>query len=185
MNAIYSLISLSLIFFVVIPLWNRFRTDLLRQELFALRDSLFLEAAKGAISFDSHGYMATRFVLNGLIRFGHKASLSRILLIMLMYPRDQENRTANAVARAFEASREVDRQLCQKYVQQANQVVARHLGRSPYLIFVSAPFVVASLVARRGSIADRSVARLRRQFSALDQAAYAEGRAINSGATPC
>ena len=185
MNALLSLISLSLIVFMIVPMWNRYRTDKYRQELFGIRDELFLDAAKGRISFSSNAYIVTRTVLNGLIRFEHKASFSRILLIMVLYPQGTSGRTGSAVAAAFEASAEQDRVGCGSYIVSAHKTVAKHLARSPYLLVISVPFVIAFWIARAGSLSERSVTKLKRQFSALDNAAYAEGKALAPQAAHC
>ena len=176
MIAIYSLISLSLLLFLIVPLWNQYRIEKLRQDLFVVRDRLFMEAANGHIHFDSHSYRVTRTIINGLIRFGHKASLTRIILIMLMVPVGEKSITGAAIKQAFDASPDADRRVCKHHILEANQMVARHLARSPYLMLILSPIVLLALLARTGSVSKRAVMRLKRQFRALDQAAYVEGR---------
>jgi len=50
--------------------------DLLRQNLFEVRDSLFDDARAGKIAFDSPAYRNTRLMLNGMIRFGHRPRMT-------------------------------------------------------------------------------------------------------------
>lgn len=57
------------------------RNDSLRQKLFALRDELFDYAADGNIDFGDPAYRLLRNFLNGTIRFAHKFSLLRLLMM--------------------------------------------------------------------------------------------------------
>jgi hypothetical protein len=51
------------------------RVDMFREELFCIRRDLFLLAASGEISFDSHSYVELRYLINGMLRFAHRISL--------------------------------------------------------------------------------------------------------------
>ncbi|WP_298014682.1 hypothetical protein [uncultured Aquabacterium sp.] len=178
MTALFSLISISLICFVLVPLYNRTRVDNLRQELFAVRDSLFDEAARGNIAFDSRAYLATRTVLNGLIRFGHKLSLTRLLVILLLLPRDAGSHTSAAILKAFNASPVSDRRLCETHMFQAHLAITKHLLGSPYMIVLAplvAVFAIVVRAKRAAPLAKQIVQSSRRQFSRLDEVAHREG----------
>lgn len=62
----------------------RYRIDRLRQELFALRDSLFDYAAAGNIPFSHKSYGMLRSTINGFIRFSHVLSLTGVVAILLL-----------------------------------------------------------------------------------------------------
>jgi hypothetical protein len=47
------------------------RVDAFREQLFTIRRDLFLLAANGEISFDSRPYIELRYLINGMLRFGH------------------------------------------------------------------------------------------------------------------
>ena len=64
--------------------YRRYRINLLRQRLFAVRDQLFQEAAAGKISFDSKAYGMTRTTLNGMIRFAHELSIIRLIVMRVV-----------------------------------------------------------------------------------------------------
>ncbi len=64
-------------------LYHRLRVDLFRQALFGIRDELMHDAPAYGIPFDSQGYLVTRTMLNGMIRFAHELSLTRILIIQI------------------------------------------------------------------------------------------------------
>lgn len=59
--------------------WQNFVLDTLRQNLFEIRDEIFLLAADGKIEFSSPEYKATRKWLNTIIRFAHEITWIQIL----------------------------------------------------------------------------------------------------------
>lgn len=85
-EVITTLISLlSIAFLVVLLFWfyKDYRTDVLRQKMFKLRDSLFDEASCGKIDFNDDSYVMIRSAINGFIRFGHRLSLAEVLLLSM------------------------------------------------------------------------------------------------------
>lgn len=74
--------------------YRHYRIDLLRQQLFRIRDDLFQHARKGDFDFDSKAYGMTRDTLNGMIRFAHELSIWRILVLIIIdrFSREQEAR---------------------------------------------------------------------------------------------
>jgi len=72
---------LGLLFLAVIlfELFPRLALDSFRQDLYKIRDDLFLYAADGKISFDDPAYKLSRDYLNGAIRYAHKISATCIL----------------------------------------------------------------------------------------------------------
>jgi hypothetical protein len=80
LNLGFSLVLLwGLLFFC----WSEYRLDALRDKLFALRYRLFMFAADGHIAFDDPTYQQLRTLINGMIRFGHKLSFSRLVLALI------------------------------------------------------------------------------------------------------
>ncbi len=60
--------------------FRNYRVDSVRDELFALRDEMFLCAYDNELT-DSVGYMHLRSLMNGLIRYSHHLSFSRLLVL--------------------------------------------------------------------------------------------------------
>jgi hypothetical protein len=60
--------------------YRRLRVDAFRQEMFILRDRLFIEAAEGVIPFGHPAYGLLRQTMNGYIRFGHDLSLMHMFI---------------------------------------------------------------------------------------------------------
>jgi hypothetical protein len=63
-------------------LWKPQRVDIFRQKLFCLRSDLFDLAAKGTVPFDHPAYMQLRLLINGLIRFAHRASFPTLIIAL-------------------------------------------------------------------------------------------------------
>ena len=78
-----SLWTLIVLAFVIFWLWPEQRTDLFRQQMFAIRDELWDFAAAGNISFDDPAYTLLRQLTNGFIRYAHNLTPYRILMSFL------------------------------------------------------------------------------------------------------
>ncbi len=59
------------------------RVDRYREELFALRDELFDMAADGELKFHHRAYCELRLLLNGMLRFAHRANLIGLIIAVL------------------------------------------------------------------------------------------------------
>ncbi len=79
-TALESVIGLLVLWVFVFVFWKDYCLDVFRQNLFSLRDELFLYAAKGDISFQHPAYRMLRERMNILIRYGHEFTLTRFLL---------------------------------------------------------------------------------------------------------
>jgi hypothetical protein len=59
------------------------RIDQFREELFAIRDELFDMAANGELKFQQSAYTEFRVLLNGMLRFAHRANLVGLNIAVL------------------------------------------------------------------------------------------------------
>jgi hypothetical protein len=75
--------SLILLWGLLFFCWKELRLDSLRDKLFGLRHELFMLAASKRIPFDDPTYKILRDLINGMIRFAHKLSFSRLFLAMV------------------------------------------------------------------------------------------------------
>jgi len=176
MTAIQTLLSIAGVLVLVFVFVNQYRVDAVRQRLFELRDALFDDALAGKISFDSPAYKATRVLLNGLLRFAHRLSLSRFLVAMRFVPPPSVRAGARFEA-VLKASPSADRELCMGYVSAANKVVAKHMLSSPLAVPFLVPIVSFALTVFGISLAAEFVQRMAKRFRVLDRVAYAEGLA--------
>lgn len=78
--ATFSLISSLALLIVIWWLLAGYRADNLRDRLFALRDEMFLYAFDQGI-IDTAAHENLRLLMNGLIRYAHRVSLARLLLL--------------------------------------------------------------------------------------------------------
>jgi hypothetical protein len=80
-NAILILFSeLAILWWLFAWLYYDYRLAILRFKLFSVRDSLFLYAAEGKISFEEPAYIMTRTTINGALRFAHRLTLGKLLI---------------------------------------------------------------------------------------------------------
>lgn len=76
--------GLSLLWILIFWLAPDYRVDSIRQRLFAIRDSLFDEAATGKIPFSHPAYIMLRGHINGFIRVAHRLNLFVVVLAFLV-----------------------------------------------------------------------------------------------------
>jgi hypothetical protein len=79
---IRSVLALFALWIAVYYLWPDFRHDSFREDIFSVRDEMFLYAAQGNIDFGNPAYTILRDRMNGLLRHGHDFTLTRMALIM-------------------------------------------------------------------------------------------------------
>ena len=80
---VHSFISLALIWYMWCRLFPQYRLDKFRQEMFKVRNELFLFAASGAISFDDPAYRLLRRSMNGYLRYAHRMTFYQICITLL------------------------------------------------------------------------------------------------------
>lgn len=84
------LVSLAILVCLFYGPWQQFVVDVLRQNLFRMRDEIFMCAADGKIGFDSPEYQAIRGRLNAMIRYAHTATWAHIFAVILVAPKHQK-----------------------------------------------------------------------------------------------
>ena len=91
-----------LVLFVVWLVWYQFwipyRVDSFRQRLFELRDELFEYAKAGNREFTDPAYVNLRRAINALIRYGHRVTISKILIGMVVLKNSGRSPMANDAA---------------------------------------------------------------------------------------
>jgi len=79
-DVLFATISLFGIVYLFFWGFRQYRIDRFRQNVFSVRDELFLYAAEGGISFEHPAYRTLRNMLNGYIRFSHRITASRFFV---------------------------------------------------------------------------------------------------------
>jgi hypothetical protein len=182
MTELMSALSIAAIF-ALLWLYTDYRVERLRQDVFSLRDDLFDQARAGRIAFDSQAYLATRSMLNGVIRFSHRISFSRFASYTLVIPARVMKSAAGDFDRALSASSAQDRALCARYLTGANVLVLKHILTSPLVLVLVIPPVVGIALSKTGfDVAGRLLRAFRHQLQDFDTVAYFEGRKTARGA---
>lgn len=72
-------------YFAWLHYYKKYQLDSYRQDIFTIRDELFVYAAQGKISFEHDAYQMARTYLNGSIRFAERLSFLRMLIMRVEF----------------------------------------------------------------------------------------------------
>jgi len=78
--ALKSVFGLFVLWFFVYYLWRDYRLDSFREDVFSIRDRMFLYAAEGNIGFNHPAYTILRNRMNTILRYGHELTLAKLVL---------------------------------------------------------------------------------------------------------
>src|SRR5260221_5334180 len=81
-TALISVLALFGLWIAVYYLWRDYRSDAFREDIFSVRDEMFLWAARRNISFDHPAYRILRDRMNVLLRHAHEFTLTRMAIIL-------------------------------------------------------------------------------------------------------
>lgn len=175
---VMSLMSVALFLVFLFWLYRDYRVDCFRQEMFALRDSFFDEAANGLLDFESDGYGMIRSTMNGFIRFGHKISLPHLMVSFFVLRNSGLVRGvpfSERLDRNIESLSHEQKQTILKYYQEMNYIFIRHVVRgSPLFTLAILPPLILSFEANRA--VQKLTRTFRRPIDSLDTLAHAEGQ---------
>ena len=140
--------------------------DVLRQRLFAIRDSLFDFAADGGIGFEDPAYRELRDDINSLIRFADKMSFGRIA-----FARMPDDHPAVTSVRDWEARAAQLQPLAKKKLLETRQVALREVmlylvRRSVVLFAISLLLSVIGLFAEGVRNFNRTLPKLAESLEA-------------------
>ncbi len=164
---------------IVYGMYQDYRIDRFRQDLFTIRDRLFDLAADGQIQFDHTAYGLVRITINGYIRFAHRV---RFWWLVNSYTHYSEDALRSAGFRPFreqfdEALKSLDAGTRKKIEGIMKELHERTLN---HIFLMSVPLIVLSaLTALLAAIfvgvksATRAISR--RTVAALDSTAAIEG----------
>jgi hypothetical protein len=84
-NALVSVAALFGLWLVVYYVWRDYRYDSFREDVFSVRDEMFLYAANGNIGFSDPAYALLRNRMNALLRHGHDLTIRRAVLLFVTH----------------------------------------------------------------------------------------------------
>jgi hypothetical protein len=167
--ALYSILSLVGIWFLVFRLYRDLEVDWFRYSLFVIRDEMFDFAAAGNISFDSPAYWMLRNQMNGFLRFGHKMTLVQAAVLALTSHEETEPLIDEFLARwdaAFADLAPGVKAKMLEYKDRADTVAVRHivLGSPELVVTIIAPLLSIVLLIVAKSAFERAIRRLIDRF---------------------
>lgn len=173
MIALQSLISLSLLL-VLLYLYGQYRVDKFREEIFSLREELFLKARAGDLSFESHGYLYARAVLNGLVRYAHELSIVDFVVFGLVVPKELVEARREKARALASAMSEADRRICGEFLAAAHRRVVLHMASAP-IVLVTIVLPITFFVLSKVGVdwAGFAIKRLKKPMRSLDELAVA------------
>lgn len=176
-----SLVSVLGLVILVFWLYRQLVLDRFRQNLFSLRDSLFDEARKGNIDFESDAYQALRQTMNGLIRFGHRMNMPNTILLLTLNAGHigVVNKVfADRLDEAMRALPAQQRKLISGYRTKMNFETMEYLLLSSPLFNLSLvmPLVIIATFHVSASSASRVVRVARMPLDRVDSLAYASAK---------
>jgi hypothetical protein len=123
------------------------RVDRFRQQLFDLRSDLFDLAADGVVPFDHPGYTKLRLLINGMIRFAHRASLGSLVVAAAQ----AKNAPSSALAewkKNVEGLPEDARTRLNSIHSRLSEAFVRHLVNGSAILFICSLLRVAELLLK-------------------------------------
>ena len=179
-NLLASVLGLLGLWYLICYRWNEYRLDTFRDDVFALRDKLFMFAANGCIAFDHPAYTILRTRMNVLIRYAHEFTLARFVIVGTLM---DEKTKSPALVRWEAAVKELPEEI-QPKMEEFNAtlafVVVKQLVFSSFFLYVLLRPVVAiagrvkvDVVVSRPEVVSRVEAL---ESDALEQDDFASSR---------
>lgn len=164
-------VSLVLLWVLVFWFYRRYRVDLYRERVFALRQELFVLAYEGEIRFTDTAYILTRTTLNGFIRFGHRVNVSSVIAATWAFRKDLDSESGfhSRFAKAVEPLPSETREKLEGIVQRMNIFTLEQvIFGSPLFMMLLVPAVVVLVAKHAGSEAVRRLLSRKWVRPALD-----------------
>ena len=143
-DALHLLLALIALWWLLVC-WCEYRLDRLRQDLFSVRDELFLQAALGKISFSNGAYTSLRTLMNGMIRYAHRIRIPQIIVAFIAVKGIEPNAFFDAWTQDIQSLPEDQRGLLQDAYGKMQKIVMRHLKTSLFgalLTFMLLPLYI-------------------------------------------
>ncbi len=168
---------LLLLVFLVFFAYQTYRVDKFRQDLFLIRDELFNAALNQEVSFDDRGYILTRQLINGMIRFGHRLSVLNFIVFGICFAKtDLTNFRKDTLNEWLQNASPEGRDVFEKYSFRVHIRVLEHITTSPIFIATMLVPVVITLLAKVGvDVMEIVLNNTMHSFSILDRTAVAQG----------
>jgi hypothetical protein len=83
--------------------WREYRIDAFREQVFSLRNRMFMYVAENNVGFDNPAYLILRNRMNVVLRYAHEFTMARFLSFIACRPRTIADTQMQTWERALEA----------------------------------------------------------------------------------
>jgi hypothetical protein len=169
-------ISLAISMTFIVVIWRcmaSFHDDNLRDQLFTVRDEMFLYAVDRGIT-DTPAHENLRLLMNSLIRYAHRVSLGRLLLLeysqRVFKIRPSTPATYVEWAKAVDALPADQAERMRDFHDQAMLVITKHMITGSPLLWCASAVVVFHIVVFKSTrvFIDSVVRAVRRRVPPVD-----------------
>lgn len=147
-----SLLSVALILIFLFKMYEDYRVDKFRQDMFKIRDDLFDNAMHGRLSFDDPSYGLIRRVINGHIRFAHRINILDLAMFATILAHENyviREPFSVRLLKSMENLTGDQKELITDAVTRMNFKIIEHLSlSSPVILTVVTPLVFLALAKR-------------------------------------
>lgn len=130
-------------------MYEDYRVDKFRQDMFKIRDDLFDQAMYGKLSFSDPCYGMLRSVINGHIRFAHRINIVDLALFNAILEQEKyviREPFSERLMRSMENLNADQKELVNECVAKMNFRILEHLSlSSPVILTVVTPLVFIAL----------------------------------------
>jgi hypothetical protein len=169
-----SLISILLLWIGVFWLYRDYCVDVFRQRMFRIRDELFDDARRGAISFDHPTYGILRTLMNGCVRFAHVLNLVEFGFFAWRAQSQTDFRFSSKLSESMENLTSEQKAVYFRYMHRINMLVLRYILLGSPIIFVTVVLPIALYILIRHFI-DAMLSILREPLDRIDGLAFVAG----------
>lgn len=144
-KSLASLITIAIAFVFFYWVWRQYAIDVMRQQLFELRDQLFDLATEGKLHREGDTYKTLRKIFNANVRFAHEMDWVHMFVFYLMAIMKRKGaifRNAMHVAHLVTSIEDAKtRSEVQKLMLKMHLVVAWHVYRTSLVLLLFTPIV--------------------------------------------
>lgn len=164
-NILFMAVPVLGLWLLLFVLYRSYSVDSFREQVFALRGDMFDAAAGGLISFEDPAYRLMRHRMNGVIRYAHRFTLIRMVLLVHYARRYDLPRESSFMEAWEEATAPLPGPVAEKmdtYRDCLEQIMVRHLLIcSPEIVMtIVGPLAVWLFLKWTGDICKQQAGRL-------------------------
>ncbi len=143
-------VMLSALYFFWFWLYQQYRIDKVRYELFKIRDELFDYATTGKISFNDPAYTMLRQTLNGMIRFAHRTNILTLFILHFVNFKKPEIAFRKKFQEELKRLDRTNQETLSAYLWEMDECMVKHIIKSSLIVMSILAPLVAFLIVFKG-----------------------------------